>query len=165
MPEMLSLPPGAPKRSYGVPLLLLALVAIVALTSGYFALGEPRITDQAASVEAEKKGVSAPATVLDQQAGKSVTVREVNMPAPGVWVAIAEMRGDVVWRVLGARHAFSKGTDFPVGLLRPTVPNAEYAVILFTDDGDGIFELHGDAPVEDQVSGERFRADFKTAAI
>lgn len=164
MAEMLTLPPGVPpRRSYFIPALLFALAAIVVGGSWFLAAGEPRITSEAASDEALRLAIASElVSVSSQPAGSSVMVERVNVDAPAVWVVVAEMRGDVVWRALGAFHTLGTSNSVPVPLLRATAPQSEYAIILYRDDGDGQFELHGDSAFIDFETGARVRKDFKT---
>lgn len=164
MAELLTLPPGnPPRRSYGIPLVLLTLVVLVALAGSYFALGEPRITEEAASDEAARKALQNQLlSVSPQEAGTSVIVESVAVASPGVWVVVAEMKDDIVWRALGAVRTFGPSEKVSVPLLRATKAGTEYAIILYRDDGDGKFELHGDSAYVDFDSGKRVRADFRT---
>jgi hypothetical protein len=100
--------------------------------------------------------------VHDQAAGGHVVVDSVNVPPPGVWVAVAEMRGGTVMNVLGVGHVFGPATDVSVRLLRDTIPAQSYAIVLYRDDGDGQFDLHKDSVYVDWNTGERVVALFKT---
>jgi len=83
-------------------------------------------------------------SVADQTAGKTVAINSVTLPQTG-WVAVRDAGG----RILGAER-FGTGTSnsVNVSLLRPTVAGQHYDVLLFIDNGDGLFDLHKDMVVK-----------------
>lgn len=179
MPEpLLSLPPGSqPKRSLLVPLALAFLAGLIAASLWFFERnlrapmavlpdGEPGLTatnSPAARFEAPKDAVfSDLVRVGNQKAGGSVHVDMVDVAAPGAWVVVAEMRDGEVWRALGAARAKAPASDLTVKLLRPTTAGNTYSVLLYRDDGDETFELHGDSVYIDFGSGKRVEDSFTT---
>jgi hypothetical protein len=101
---------------------------------------------QASSSTAE--GGAAHISVNDQPAGMAATVSSVTLPAAG-WVAVHELGEDgVLGNVLGAAW-LPAGThaDAIVTLLRATKPDQQYAIVLYTDNGNKQFDLHADTPI------------------
>lgn len=90
-------------------------------------------------------------TVDDQPAGTHVTIAHVDMPVANGWVAIQEVfEGDVLGRVLGAaRYAQGEGlTPSEVELLRATTAGTEYRAVLYAENGDNLFRLGEDEPLQ-----------------
>lgn len=177
MPEpLLSLPPGnPPKRSLIVPLALAFLAGLIAASLWFFersldeplsALpeGEAGLTAVNSPVAAQKAPMDASFSDLvrvgNQKAGSTVSVDMVDVAAPGVWVVIAEMRDGEVWRALGAARVKGPASDLTVKLLRPTEAGKQYSAILYRDDGDEKFELHGDSAFIEFNSGSRVEDSF-----
>jgi hypothetical protein len=96
----------------------------------------------AAAVQAASNPVSTASgetvTVNDQVAGASVTVADLNLKKPS-WVVIRDTKG---W-ALGAGWFYSSGTDLSIELLRDTVAGQVYQAVIYIDDGNKKFELHG----------------------
>jgi len=84
---------------------------------------------------------SAAVSVANQPAGDSVMVESVTVPPPGVWVAVREMNGSNLGNVLGALRVNGPRSSIVVPLLRATEPDRSYAVELYRDDGNGVFDL------------------------
>jgi len=101
--------------------------------------------------------------VHDQSAGSTVVVDSVQVPAPGVWVAVEELRDGNLGNILGAARVTGPATGVSVSLLRATVPGSTYAVVLYRDNGDGEFDATSDSIYVDFNTGERVVALFKTA--
>jgi hypothetical protein len=102
-------------------------------------------------------------SVLDQAAGATTTVAWVNVPPPGVWVAIEDVNEDgSLGNVLGAQFVGGPRSDVAVSLLRATVPGESYAAVLYRDDGDGAFEPGADSVYVDFDTGEPAEAVFRT---
>ena len=98
--------------------------------------------------------------VADQPAGDSVLVASVNVPNPGVWVAVREMNDGTLGNILGAKRARDPVTNISVPLLRPTLHNRTYAIVLYRDDGDGIFSYQTDSVYVDFATGDPIIAPF-----
>lgn len=82
-------------------------------------------------------------SVANQTAGSSVTVTGVSVSQTS-WVAVRDSRS-----ILGAaRIPAGDAQTVKVPLLRATKAGAQYQVAIYTDDGDGAFDLHKDALVE-----------------
>jgi hypothetical protein len=106
--------------------------------------------------------VSTAVKVEDQPAGSSVSVAAVTVPAPGVWVAVAEYRDGDLSNILGAQRVPAPATAVTVDLLRSTLPGSAYAVVLYRDNGDGVFDQNTDSVYVDFDTGERVVAPFMT---
>lgn len=105
---------------------------------------------------------SSAVSVHDQPAGTSVTVESVTVPPPGVWVAVREANGADLGNVLGAVRVTGPRAPVTVPLLRATEPDAPYAVELYRDNGDGLFNLSSDSVYVDFATGAPVIAHFVT---
>jgi len=97
--------------------------------------------------------VSDAITVENQHAGKTVTVKSVNLQAGtnGGWVVVHEIKNGVVANALGAvRRDSGVSNDVVVRLLRGTVAGGMYAVVLYNDNGDRHFNFATDFPLKGQ---------------
>mgnify|MGYP001555585875 CR=1 FL=1 len=100
--------------------------------------------------------------VHDQSSGSTVFVDAVEVPAPGVWVAVQELRDGSLGNILGAARVTAPAAHVTVSLLRATVPGTAYAVVLYRDNGDKEFDAATDSVYVDFNTGERVVALFKT---
>lgn len=100
--------------------------------------------------------------VADQAAGTEVVVESVTVPPPGVWVAVREMGGGDLGNVLGAMRLGGPRSSISIPLLRATYPGLSYAVQLYRDDGDGVFDLATDSVYVDFGTGAPVIAYFMT---
>lgn len=100
--------------------------------------------------------------VPDQPSGPSVTIDSVTVPPPGVWIAVREVNGGDLGNVLGAARVGGPRTALTVSLLRATEPDTTYAVELYRDNGDSVFDLSTDSVYVDFDSGTRVIDYFKT---
>ena len=166
------LAPGAPRKnpgdSHGVRIgiggFILGVLAVFLWIVATKPPAPARPPSEAAGAESASV-VQNPAglvSVHDQPAGSSVTVDSVSVPAPGVWVAVEELEGDDLGNVLGAARALGPATNLSVHLLRATVPAQTYAVVLYRDNGDGVFDQHSDSLYVDWNTGERVVILFRT---
>ncbi len=124
--------------------------------------------------DAEKLTVSAPpasalvpdasgaVSVADQAAGDSVLIESVTVPPPGVWAVVHEYDGAERGNALGAERVHGPVSHVVVPLLRSTVPGMTYAVVLYRDNGDGVFNLADDSVYVDFDTGQPVVAPFKT---
>ena len=119
--------------------------------SGFFAT----TTD---SVSPESGAIS----VTRQSPGESVTIESVTVPPPGVWVAVREANGTDLGNVLGAERVVGPHGNVTVSLLRPTEPNRSYAVELYRDDNNGVFDPAANSVYVDFDTGARVVAYFTT---
>lgn len=100
--------------------------------------------------------------VANQVAGTEVTVESVTVPPPGVWVAVREVSGSDLGNVLGAVRVSGPRSSLSIPLLRATEPNLSYAVQLYRDDGDGVFDLTTDSAYVDFNTGAPVIVPFTT---
>ena len=105
---------------------------------------------------------SAALSVLDQSAGMTAVVESVTVPPPGVWVAVHELRDGELGNVLGAARARTPSSNVVIELLRGTESGKNYAVALYRDDGDDLFDRDADSVYVDFDTGERVVAPFTT---
>jgi hypothetical protein len=101
-------------------------------------------------------------SVADQPAGSSVTVESVTVPPPGVWVAVREVVSGALGNVLGAARVGGPRSSVIVPLLRATEPGRTYAVELYRDNGDDVFNLDTDSVYVDFTTGQPVIARFST---
>ena len=101
-------------------------------------------------------------SVVDQPAGATVVVESVTVPPPGVWVSVRETDGDQLGNVLGAVRVNGPRTAVSVPLLRPTEPGLSYAVELYRDDGNDVFDLSSDSVYVDFTTGAPVITRFTT---
>lgn len=87
-------------------------------------------------------------TVLDQPAGKTVTVSGLEIPAGTKWVAIYDDKNGRPGWILGAARAHAGNTSAVVELLRAegTISGQTYYAALHNDDGDDTFNRLTDLP-------------------
>lgn len=99
--------------------------------------------------------------VLSQDAGESVRVSRVSLPEDG-WLVVHEVEAGHVGNALGAlRRDKGEYTDMAIELLRATLPGKEYAVILYADNANKIFEIKKDLPIINS-DGAPVMVTFKT---
>lgn len=96
----------------------------------------PTVPDQVSTASGET------VTVEDQAAGTSVVVADVKITKPS-WVAVRDTRK---WYP-GATWLGASQSQVTIPLLRSTEAGKTYEVVIFVDDGDKEFEIHGDALV------------------
>jgi len=102
-------------------------------------------------------------SVADQSSGMTVVVESVTVPPPGVWVAVHEVSGDDLGNVLGAARVKGPRTQVIVSLLRATEPGRRYAVQLYRDDNNDVFDPSVNSVYVDFDTGARVVAYFTTA--
>lgn len=96
----------------------------------------------------------------NQKAGDTVLVNKVVSGAE-VWVAVREDREGLMGNILGAKKVGAGTSEsVVVELLRPTVSNAKYYVVLYRDNGDGAFDSKTDVLVESD--GSTIISTFRT---
>jgi hypothetical protein len=87
--------------------------------------------------------------VTDQMAGDSVMVNEATSDV-STWLAVRENNGELLGRILGARRMDSgEVVGLSIELLRPTTANLMYAIVMYRDDGDGVFDSKLDSLIEE----------------
>jgi hypothetical protein len=88
--------------------------------------------------------------VSDQPAGPTVVVSEMKSSATSTWLAVREQNGDLLGQILGARRIDAgEAAGVSIELLRSTVPNLMYAIVLYADDGNRLFEYATDTLVKE----------------
>lgn len=100
---------------------------------------EPTRPSQAVTTTASGESVS----VENQAAGSSVVITSMHLTRES-WVAVRDAAG---W-VLGAARFAPGTTSGTVRLLRETEAGQNYAVIIYIDNGNRIFDIYEDAVVE-----------------
>ncbi len=116
-----------------------------------------------ATSTAPKTQESGAVSVADQLSGDTVMVESVTVPPPGVWVAVRETNGNDLGNVLGAARVSGPRTSVPISLLRATEPGRSYAIELYRDDGNGVFDLATNSVYVDFTTGAPVIAYFTTA--
>ena len=101
-------------------------------------------------------------SVTDQISGEEVLVESVTVPPPGVWVAVREMNGNNLGNVLGALRVDGPRSFISIPLLRATVSGRSYAVELYRDDGNGVFDTTTNSVYVDFNTGAPVIAYFMT---
>lgn len=101
-------------------------------------------------------------SVHDQSSGDTVVVESVTVPPPGVWVAVREVAGGDLGNVLGATRIAGPRSNVSISLLRATEPSRSYAVQLYRDDGNGVFDVSVNSVYVDFDTGARVVAYFST---
>jgi hypothetical protein len=159
-------------QSISKPVVLVLGLALGAFISATWFLGLPLISFSgnayvsSASTATSSTPVATPdsgaVAVSDQKAGNSVLIDSVTVPPPGVWIAVREMSGTDLGNVLGAVRARGPLSDISVPLLRATLPGQTYAVMLYRDDGDGVFDANQDSVYVDFDTDQRVVVLFKT---
>lgn len=105
---------------------------------------------------------SAEVVVRGQSAGRTVTVEHVALSQTG-WIAVHEViDGEGTGNVLGAaRRDAGEYDNVTVNLLRATDSGKEYAIVLYSDNGNSEFDLKADLPITDE-DGEPILVRFMT---
>ncbi len=162
----------APRQSHGVVIAGISFLLGVLCASAWFVETDLRAaqntvnatpnTSSTTNSGFEEHVSSGLLTVHDQDAGNAAVVDTVSVPAPGVWVAIVELHGNDLGNILGVAGTAGSESNVAVHLLRNTLPGQTYAVVLYRDDGDGVFDLHADSVYVDYDSGQRVIALFHT---
>lgn len=102
-------------------------------------------------------------SVADQLPGESVNVGSVAIPPISIWVAVREMNGRDMGNVLGAVRIIGSHSSVGVPLLRPTESGRSYAIELYRDDNDGVFDPVINSVYIDFDTGMRVVTYFRTA--
>lgn len=84
----------------------------------------------------------------NQSAGGTVLVNKVTSNTE-IWVAVREDKNGIMGNVLGAKKvAAGTSENVIVQLLRATVPGSKYYIVLFKDNGNGVFDSKMDTLIE-----------------
>lgn len=89
-------------------------------------------------------------TVSNQSAGASVTIEGATFPTDEGWIAVRSYtNGELSWILGAARYSKSDGlVPESIPLVRNTSAGQEYAIVFFTENGDGKFDLATDSQIE-----------------
>jgi hypothetical protein len=101
-------------------------------------------------------------SIVNQPSGDTVTIESVTVPPPGVWVAVREVNGNNLGNVLGAERVSGPRSSVSVSLLRSTEPNHSYAVELYRDDNNGVFDPSKNSAYVDFDTGDTVVVYFST---
>lgn len=101
-------------------------------------------------------------SVAPQPSGESVTITSITVPSSGVWVAVRETNGIDLGNVLGAARVIGPHNSVTVSLLRPTEPGRSYAVQLYRDDNNDVFDPAINSVYVDFDTGARVVSYFTT---
>lgn len=100
--------------------------------------------------------------VANQTAGNAVTIASVETDE-STWVAVREGKNGVMGNILGAsRVDAGASNNVVVDLLRPTMAGNDYYVVLFSDNGDRMFDHKMDMPMSSD--GTAIAQTFKALA-
>lgn len=122
-------------------------------------------TDTAVAANTNTAGNSAAAsanivTVSNQPAGRAVMVDKAVLSSLG-WVAVRDWKNNAWGNILGAvRREAGTHEKVVVDLLRATVPDSSYVVVLYRDDGDKKFDSKKDTVLTD-AAGKPLTFSFK----
>ncbi|PIR82220.1 hypothetical protein COU20_03625 [Candidatus Kaiserbacteria bacterium CG10_big_fil_rev_8_21_14_0_10_59_10] len=134
------------------------------------ASGDIPDTSEEQDLDGEQQGTSGGAqhsgysiAVSDQLAGRSVTVQSVTLTETG-WIAVRERAVEGrPGNVLGAaRRDAGVYEEVSVTLLRATEAGGSYEVVVYRDDGDRVFDMKKDTPLEDTAKVFRALSPFST---
>ncbi len=143
-----------PNENTGGRNLIIAIIVIVVLAiiaAIWFSVRGPASDEVTNPTElgfpaAQEANATGTLEVGPQLPGTAVFVAQANLPAGG-WVVVRENNAGVPGAVLGSSF-FSANTRLGnIDLTAPTVEGQTYFVEVYTDDGDGQFNLAKDALV------------------
>jgi hypothetical protein len=103
-------------------------------------------TPSKVSVALDKVAMPDPtlATLDNQPAGSVAMVKSVTV-AKNSWVAVRDSLDGAIGNILGARMVSTgASTNVAVNLLRPMVKGNNYFLVVFEDNGDGVFDYKQD---------------------
>jgi len=89
-------------------------------------------------------------TIADQSAGNQIKLTSVTYPISEGWIGVRDYQSERLGSVLGvARFSESQGlVPNEINLQRNTTAGREYAVVLYTDNGDREFNLANDVQID-----------------
>ena len=148
--------------SFIVGVMVGALLAGAWFLGGNAGLNFPAFSSSVATSTNSSPQESGAVSVVDQPSGDSVMVESVTVPPPGVWVAVREVNGRDLGNVLGAARVVGPHRAVEVSLLRSSEPNRTYAVQLYRDDNNGVFDPSNNSVYVDFDTGARVVAYFTT---
>lgn len=88
--------------------------------------------------------------VADQDASNSISLESAIYPISEGWIGVREYDNEKLGFILGVvRFSESHGlVPSSIALQRSTIPGRDYAVVIFTEDGDYDFSLAGDVQID-----------------
>ena len=88
--------------------------------------------------------------VDDQPAGTSVALRSATYPVSEGWIGVREFNNEQLGFILGVvRFSESQGlVPEEILLQRGTTPGRNYAIVIYTEDGDFDFNLANDVQID-----------------
>ncbi|MAZ67701.1 hypothetical protein CL652_02955 [bacterium] len=112
---------------------------------------ESKAPDAIVSGNIESTAESTNIEVRDQIAGERVAVASATLSSDG-WIVIHEENNGLIGNALGAvRRNAGTYQNIEVPLLRSTIANLRYWVVLYSDNGDKQFSLRDDFPLRDNA--------------
>lgn len=89
-------------------------------------------------------------TVNDQAAGATITLENATYPVSEGWIGVREFDNEQLGFILGVvRFSESQGlVPENIILQRPTTAGKQYAVVVYTEDGDRQFNLATDVQID-----------------
>jgi hypothetical protein len=93
-------------------------------------------------------------SVQDQEAGISISLEGATYPVSEGWIGVREYDNDNLGYILGVVRFSEAANLVPAEIIlqRSTTAGRHYAVVIFTEDGDSVFNLATDVQI-DQVFG------------
>jgi len=88
--------------------------------------------------------------VPDQSASASIELESATYPVSEGWIGVRQFNNDQLGYILGVvRFSESQGLiPSEITLQQPTTAGNQYAVVIFTEDGDFTFNLAGDVQID-----------------
>lgn len=88
--------------------------------------------------------------VKDQAASQSIRLDSATYPISEGWIGVREFNNDQLGYILGVVRFSESNNVVPkeIILQRPTIAGNKYAVVIFTEDGNGEFNSAGDVQVD-----------------
>jgi hypothetical protein len=139
-----------------------ALLAGAWFLSGHSALVSAPSSSFSATCTASSSQESGVVSVANQPPGDTVIVLSVTVPPPSIWIAVREVHSNDLGNVLGAARVDGPRNSVSIPLLRATVPGRSYAIELYRDDGNGVFDLAVNSVYIDFTTGAPVIAYFTT---
>lgn len=86
----------------------------------------------------------------DQKAGSAIALQSVTYPVSEGWIGVREYNNDQLGFILGVvRFSESQGlVPKDIVLQRSTTAGNKYAVVIYTEDGDRMFNLANDVQID-----------------
>jgi len=88
--------------------------------------------------------------VNDQPAGLTVELERATYPVSEGWIGVREFDNEQLGFILGVVRFSESQSLVPEAIIlqRPTTPGSDYAVVVFTEDGDFDFNLANDVQID-----------------